>query len=338
VTAQPGSPLRAVIVGAGLMGGWHARYLRRVRAAGRVAAVVDPDLTAAQRLAVRHPGCRTAPSLEAALARGRFDVAHICSPPDAHEHLVAEALDGGAHVLVEKPIAPTAAACDRLLGLAETRALLLCPVFQFVCQRGVRKALAELPALGTVRQVDLVACTAGGDGLDGARRAALAHDIALHALSLIGRIFPEEGPGETWRVLHPTPGEFRATAAIAEATVSIVVSTRGRPTQNTGRISADGGTVHLDLFHGFSVVERGRPTRMRKVARPFILSAAVIGGAGVNLIGRAVRREPAYPGLSDFIEGFYRAARTGGSPPISGSESRRIAAAAEALGPPPAHQ
>lgn len=334
MTPDATAPLRSLVLGAGLMGRWHARAIRQ--AGGLLAAVVDADPAAARRLATRHR-CAAESSLAAALARGGVDVVHVCTPSPTHAALVVEAIEAGTHVLVEKPIAPTAAACDRLLDLAASRSLLLCPVLQFVCQRGVGRALGALPGLGPVRHIDFVACSAGADGMDDAMRAAVALEICHHALALLGRLCPDVEPAG-WQVRHDTAGELRAVAAVGGATASILVSMRGRPTRSTCRAVADGGTIHLDFFHGFSVIERLAPTRLGKVARPFVLSGAVAGAAAANLVRRAATREPAYPGLAAFISRFYRAVRTGGPAPISAEEARRIARVAEAIGRMPGHQ
>ncbi len=334
MTAEARAPLRSLVLGAGLMGRWHARAVRR--AGGALAAIVDVDLVAARSLAARH-GCAAETSLAAAVARGGVDVVHVCTPSRTHEAFVSDVIEAGAHVLVEKPMAPTAAACDRLLDLAASRNLLVCPVLQFVCQRGVARALGALPELGSVRHIDFVACSAGADGMDDEARAATALEISHHALALLTRLCPDSDPAG-WQVRLDSPGELRAVAAVGGAAASILVSMRGRPTRNTCRVIADRGTIHIDLYHDFSVIERVPPTRLGKVARPFVLSGAVAGAAAANLVRRAVAREPAYPGLAAFISRFYRAVRSGGPAPISPADARRIARAADAIGLLPGHQ
>jgi len=46
----------------------------------------------------------------------------VATPPDSHEELVLQGLHAGAHVLVEKPLAPTLAAADRLVDAGEQAA------------------------------------------------------------------------------------------------------------------------------------------------------------------------------------------------------------------------
>ena len=57
-------------------------------------------------------------SLDEALAAGTFDAALIMVPHHLHEELAVAALGAGKHVLLEKPMAPTLEACDRILAAA----------------------------------------------------------------------------------------------------------------------------------------------------------------------------------------------------------------------------
>jgi predicted dehydrogenase len=55
-------------------------------------------------------------SLSEALAHGTFDAALIMVPHRFHEELAVAALGAGKHVLLEKPMAPTLDACDRVMA------------------------------------------------------------------------------------------------------------------------------------------------------------------------------------------------------------------------------
>src|SRR5919199_4073263 len=99
--------LRVAIVGAGLMGRWHAYYA--ARAGARVAAVVDRDARAAGALSRRFPDATAFTNLEACLSQPHISVAHICTPTASHVPLATSALQAGVHVLLEKPVAATTA-------------------------------------------------------------------------------------------------------------------------------------------------------------------------------------------------------------------------------------
>ena len=79
-------------------------------------------------------------------------------------------------------------------------------------------------------------------------------------------------------------------------------------------------TALADLFHGFAIVDRGRATRARKLARPFTKSSRTLVGATANLFARAAHRETAYPGLLELVRATYEAIATHGPSPIAVDE------------------
>src|SRR5262245_4280122 len=121
--------LRVAVVGAGLMGRWHAHYA--LQRGAKVAAVVDTSPEAASALARRAGGPPVFLNAAAMLEAVRPDVAHICSPLASHLPLALQAIAAGAHVLVEKPMTPTAAEAGTLLDAARARGVHACPVHQF---------------------------------------------------------------------------------------------------------------------------------------------------------------------------------------------------------------
>src|SRR5688572_12071223 len=76
--------VRAAIIGAGLMGRWHARAVEH--AGATINAVVDADLDRARQLARAHRA-RAASSLSDAASYGTLDVVHVCTPLETHATL-----------------------------------------------------------------------------------------------------------------------------------------------------------------------------------------------------------------------------------------------------------
>jgi predicted dehydrogenase len=321
-------PLRAAIVGAGLMGRWHAHAL--TRAGGLLVAVVDPCRPRAEALAAAYPGARHGASLDDVLDWG-IDVVHVTTPLPTHAPLALRALDAGCHTLVEKPLAETHAATCALLDAAEARNRLLCPVHQFLFQTGVLRALAALGRVGPLLHVDAVVCSAGADSSSGMDHPALIAEILPHPLALFARLCPGHLADADWQVHYPQPGELRAIARLGPVSVGLLVSSRGRPTSNGLRLVGAHGTVHVDLFHGFCVVEPGEVSRIRKITHPFVLAGATVAAAGLNLVQRTARGEPAYPGLRPLIARYYAAIRGEGAPPIAAPEIAAVAAARDNL-------
>jgi predicted dehydrogenase len=329
VSAAPTS-IRAAVVGAGLMGRWHAQAI--LRAGGRVVAVIDADVRRAEHLAGRIPGKPVAAGdVGYLLSKHPIDVVHVCTPIESHEALTGVALAAGAHVLVEKPIAPDAATVEELHAHAAEQGRLLCPVHQFLFQPGVLSAAGWLSDLGAVRHFELVACSAGADQGASDQREEVARDILPHGLALARRLLGASWLESGWYIAPGSAGEIRASTSCGPTSISIMVSMRARPTENSLTIRCDGGTVRANLYHGYASLERGAPSRLDKMTRPFAGAALVLGAATGNLARRAVRGESAYPGLRELIARFYRATTGACEPPIGAAESIDVARARDRL-------
>lgn len=311
------------------MGRWHADAA--LHAGGRLVAVADPDESRARDLTARYRGAIVAADLDAAVQAARPTVAHICTPLATHQALALRAIELGLHVVLEKPLAPDAAAARALLDAAATRGVLLIPTHQFLYQPGVVRAVAELPSLGPLRHIETIACTAGAEGGDAAARDLLLGEILPHPLALLARLLPQPLSRVAWHVEHPAPGELRATGSSGAVSISVLLSAAGRPTRNELHVIAERGTVHVDLFHGFAVTETGQPSRLEKIARPFALASRTLFAASANLAGRAARAEPAYPGLRELVRQFYVAVQQRGAPPVGAAETLDCAAARDAI-------
>jgi predicted dehydrogenase len=329
VSVTPTS-LRAGVVGAGLMGRWHAHAIRHVGA--RVVALIDRDVERARRLAERLPH---RPAVESDLAHALrvhgVQVLHVCTPLPTHDSIARLAIEAGVPALVEKPLASDAAATEALYALAEARGVLLCPVHQFLFQPGILAAERAMATLGALRQLDLVACSAGADGVSDVEREAVALDILPHGLALARRLIGPSVRGADWHVSSGPPGEIRAMADVGGTSVMLAVSMRARPTENALTARFDHGTVRANLFHGFSIIERGAPSRLDKLGRPFLGSAHALVVATGNLAGRVLRHEPAYPGLRELVRRFHLACAGRAPSPVSVDESVDVARARDSI-------
>ena len=107
--------VRMAYVGCGAISGMHTYGIESSGAAIDVVACVDPDPVRAA--ATAGPlGAAVHGSLAEAIGAGGIDAVDIMVPHRFTEALVGEAFDAGLHVLLEKPMAPTLEACDRILA------------------------------------------------------------------------------------------------------------------------------------------------------------------------------------------------------------------------------
>jgi predicted dehydrogenase len=320
--------IRAAIVGAGLMGRWHARAVEQAR--GSVVAVIDPNAALAERLASRH-GARAVATLSEIATRARIDVAHICTPLGTHAVLAREAIGLGMHALVEKPLAHTAGETEDLLRHAAANGRLIWPVHQFPFQRGVRDVVAALPRIAPILHVLAVACSAGAEGGTAELRDRVAVDILPHPLSLFAALLDRPIADASWEARRTRPGELLAIGVAGGVTLSLTVSMAGRPTTNGLRVIGAMGTAHADLFHGFAVIEAGGVSRARKIVHPFAYAGATLARGFGNLTRRAITGESAYPGLRELVAAFYAAIRGQANPPLAARQILDVALARDTI-------
>jgi predicted dehydrogenase len=115
------TPVRAAVVGVGSFGRNHARVISELKGV-ELAAIVDSDPTRAAAVAQEY-GAEAYTDIGALL--GNVDAAIVATPTDTHESIALWLLGAGIDVLVEKPIAATAAAGERMTRAAEENGQIL---------------------------------------------------------------------------------------------------------------------------------------------------------------------------------------------------------------------
>jgi predicted dehydrogenase len=312
------------------MGYWHGRAARRLDA--QLVAIVDPDAGRADALARRLRVTMTADDPSDLLQEGRVDAVHICSPRSTHAALAYHAIESGVHAFVEKPLADSAQETQRLVDIARRHAVVLCPVHQIAFQRGTEVAARALAGLGDLSVIDIRICSAGGLGRTERELGEILDDILPHPLSVLRKLWPHARlEPQHWFVSHPRAGELLVGGVHSGAHLSMLITLHARPTRFEMMVSGTRGTVRLDFFHGFAVHHNGSVSRLRKVAQPFGAALNLLGAASVNLLGRGLHGEFAYPGLRGLTRAFYAAARGEAPPPIPAEDIIAVATARDAL-------
>jgi predicted dehydrogenase len=296
--------IRFAVVGAGLMGGWHARYAARF---AELAAIVDRRAEAAALLRQRFPGAAPFGDLDECLKSGSVDVVHVCTDLADHGSLIGTALQAGKHVLCEKPVARSARELEPLVALARERGLTLAVVHQLPWQRGFRRLRSDLARLGDLVRVEYAVCSAGGDGRAPEERFDILTEMLPHPYSLLRGVLGEAFRAESLDLVAHDSDSLWLSGRGQGPHADVFMSLRGRPTRHELIVTGSRATAWLDLFHGFGFREATPSTRAGKLLRPFARSARLLACASANLVRRTLRWEPAYPGLLDLIRHFYRA-------------------------------
>lgn len=105
------------IVGAGHFGAVHARAMAKVEGL-RLVASCREDKAAAAAFAAEHGGASYA-DWRALIGDPAVDAVVIATPHHLHEEVAIGAAQAGKHILLEKPMAPSVAACDRIAAAAD---------------------------------------------------------------------------------------------------------------------------------------------------------------------------------------------------------------------------
>jgi scyllo-inositol 2-dehydrogenase (NADP+) len=120
-------PVRVLLLGYGLAGSvFHAPLI-----AGVPELQLSGIVTRSKRREAEqdYPGVRVFDTAPEGLASGQFDAVVVATPNDSHVPLARQALEAGLHVVVDKPLAPSAEAAQALVDLATARGKVL-TVFQ----------------------------------------------------------------------------------------------------------------------------------------------------------------------------------------------------------------
>lgn len=146
VSDVAGRDLRVGVVGMGI-GQLHLLSWLEVSGA-RATVLVETDPGRRER-AGRDWGLPAVASLDEMFDLG-VDVVDLCTPPGQHEEQVVRCLEAGVHVICEKPLVGSVAACDRLAVAAtqaeRTSGARLVPILQYRFGAGVARARALVEA------------------------------------------------------------------------------------------------------------------------------------------------------------------------------------------------
>ncbi|GAA0398247.1 oxidoreductase [Acrocarpospora corrugata] len=192
------APIRTAIIGYGLAGSVFHAPLISADPAYALRAIVTGDPGRAQSATERYPGVRIVPSVD---DLDDIDLVVIASPTPTHVELAERTLSAGLATVVDKPLAVRSADAERLIALADDRAVPL-TVFQNRRWDGdflTVKRLIEEGALGEVWRFESrfewlnprprPAWKSGTKGRDG---GGVAYDLGAHlidqALQLFGPI------------------------------------------------------------------------------------------------------------------------------------------------------
>jgi predicted dehydrogenase len=175
------TPIGIAVVGYGY---WGPNVVRNIaeRPEFRLMGVCERDLSRMEAFSHRYPGHKVERELDYLLLDPRVDAVAIATPPHTHHTLARRALEAGKHVLVEKPLATSAADAEDLIELAVEAERVLMPGHTFVYSPPVNKVreLIQADELG-----DVYFITSSRMNLGLYQPNGVISDLAPHDLSIL---------------------------------------------------------------------------------------------------------------------------------------------------------
>jgi len=181
--------LRIGIIGLGYWGPNLVRVFDSLPDA-RVTVVCDRDPRRRTELWASYPGVCCVGTSDELFTSGLVDAVVIATPTATHFELARAALTRGFHTFVEKPLARTAAQCEELAELAESRGLTLMVGHVYLFTAAVAK-LAEIIAAGELGEIRSISAARNNLGPVRSDVNAL-WDLAPHDLSIILHLLGEK--------------------------------------------------------------------------------------------------------------------------------------------------
>jgi predicted dehydrogenase len=145
--------LRWGVIGTGIAGKFVAAIHRHTPQRAVAVAARDSAKTAA--FAAEHGIGRVLASVDALVAEPDVDVVYVATPHPLHREQALAAISAGKHVLIEKPIAMSAAEAQEITDAGRAAGVLVMEAMwtRYLPQSAVMRALLADGAIGTVRLV-----------------------------------------------------------------------------------------------------------------------------------------------------------------------------------------
>lgn len=266
------------LIGAGRIGNLRANALSRL-AGAKLVAITDLDPRRSEQIA-RSSSARICATVNELLALNEVEAVIVSTPPPDHEATVLAALAAGKHVLCEKPLSNSVAACERMVQAALKVGKVLTTGFNhryFPAVRFLKKTIDD----GTIGRLNHIRAFAGHEGLSQFGAAweydkkviggGALMDVGLHLIDLtaflLGDVHEVSGVTSN-RILNLPETEDNAFALLRNAS-GAVATLHASWTEWKGYhfyIEAYGDKGMAKMFYGpmMNVVVTNQPNNKRR--------------------------------------------------------------------------
>lgn len=326
--------MKAIVIGAGFIARQHIGAIQALDDI-ELAGVCDLSPGVAACVAERFGIARWRTDYRQLLDEVRPDVVHIATPVHSHLRIATDALDAGAHVLVEKPITATLEDWHALREHAARcgRWVLEDHNYQFNGPtRQIREAI-ESGKLGQVSHVDALYCLniRGADSPFADPNlphpclsvpGGAIHDFLPHMAYLVYLLVGEHHRAEAiWlkqdaKTILPSD-EFRGMIEADRGTATMGFSSHAEPAGFWLTVYATGGLARVNFFENRITIDSpaGGPLGY---LRNGLGEGRSVRRAAIGSLWRKLSGGPGiYQGLYELVRRLYRAVAQGGEPPVS---------------------
>jgi predicted dehydrogenase len=341
--------LRAALIGAGQIARQHLSCLKTLPGV-ELAAICDLSPATAEAAAERYGVRAWFTDHRAMLEEARPDVVHVTTPPTAHFGPAMDALDAGAHVIVEKPVTPTFAELETLVERADGAGRHLVEDHNYLFNHAPQQILRRIECgeFGAVTHVEALICLdilgSGGFADPNAPHPALSlaggaiADFLPHLASL-AHLFvgPHRTAQTVWTKRKPSPlpfDEFRAVLDAERGTAALGFSAGSQPDAFWLRVYGERMQATANLFETRLTFDG--PRNVPKPLRPFLSGleeGKTIRRAALATLIRKFKGPGAYEGLWELLARTYRALADGSALPFTASHVLAVNRMVEALKP-----
>lgn len=342
--------MRVALVGAGQIARQHLACLSGLGGV-ELAGVCDRSPSVAECAAERHGIRAWFTDHRALLREARPEVVHVTTPPGSHFAIAMDALEAGAHVIVEKPATPTLEQLEALVKRAQEVGRSVVEDYNYPFNRAPREILARVESgeLGAVVHVEVAICLdilgpAGfadpnlqhpGLELAGGAIGDFLPHLASLAHAFVG---PHRRAHTVWSKRKPGVlpfDEFRGLAECESGTAALSFSASSQPDAFWLRVFGEKAQATANLFE-----DRLTFTRLRGGLKPLmplfngLEEGKAVRRAALRTLARKFTGGPgAYEGLFELLARCYRAFAAGSEPPITARRVLEVNRFVEALKP-----
>lgn len=344
-------PLRAAVIGGGVISEQHLKYLS-VSPRCRLAAVCDLSPVLGEFARDRFGAERSYTDYERMLEEVQPQVVHVCTPPRTHVAISRHCLDAGADVIVEKPVAMSFEEFQSLWDHAVKlgRRVIEDHNYRFNAPMRQVDALWRTGRLGDIKEVEIrVALNLRAGGLYADRNmphpshrlpCGVIHEYITHMCYLalwfmpkaerfdrVAAAWSNHGGGELFKyddldatfIVGDVHGRLRFTCATMPEGLSITVrGTRGE--------------AMTDLYQPYLLMQepRGPDPRLSPLLNKWRNGWSLVRGSFSGFIAKLLNRN-AYEGLPLLMDATYAALQRGEEPPVDYSQIARTMKLIDAL-------